>query len=379
MVEIQTLEALRKICCSYGSVKRHVYGDVTAGVPVRSYLTFTKAPKVRVQTWGKRAVTESEVQQQKQQQKQQRQQRQSDKGEESKVSRKCACDPPAPAEELLDVGRAEQPVESEESDGEGSGEEGAVWAVPGEEEAARLNLKVRRHRGSDAKTGVEVLTLPLLPQQLAELTAAILAGFAAGKQSGKRVSCKWSDPALPMEVVAKGYRDYHSVHGRHNPAEQFKATCVLGPLAPMWQYCRLLPHLSCILAFVCCQFPGREVAFVHLLDQTSDQAKFDLHTDNAPHLGDGYDTIELSCVFCLTDGPSSMQVAGYEVFSYDGAGQGCVFHSALWHASVHAAPGTPHFSGPQDCKMKPPGRRFYRVPAAAGAVDRSVRRCAADN
>ena len=64
----------------------------------------------------------------------------------------------------------------------------------------------------------------------------------------------------------------------------------------------------------------------------------------------GYGDIELSYVFCLTEGQSSMQIAGYEVFQYGGAGQGAVFNAAFWHASVHAEPGTVKVAVFLNCK-----------------------------
>ena len=96
---------------------------------------------------------------------------------------------------------------------------------------------------------------------------------------------------------------------------------------------------SHILAFVRLHAPGRAIAFVHLLDQSSEQAQFTWHVDNNPKDGE-YGQIDLSFVFCITDTDSSMQVAGKAAFQYAGAGSGCVFSSGLWHASVHAAPGT---------------------------------------
>ena len=70
------------------------------------------------------------------------------------------------------------------------------------------------------------------------------------------------------------------------------------------------------------------------------QAVDDPPTAGANSAPPGYGDIELSYVFCLTEGQSSMQIAGYEVFQYGGAGQGAVFNAAFWHASVHAEPGT---------------------------------------
>ena len=50
--------------------------------------------------------------------------------------------------------------------------------------------------------------------------------------------------------------------------------------------------------------------------------------------------IELSFIFLLTGGASSMQIAGKGVFQYVGAGSGCTFHASLWHSSIMAEQGT---------------------------------------
>ena len=49
---------------------------------------------------------------------------------------------------------------------------------------------------------------------------------------------------------------------------------------------------------------------------------------------------ELSFVFCMTDGPSSMCVAGAQPFHYMGKGSGWMFMSRMFHASGAASEGT---------------------------------------
>ena len=129
-----------------------------------------------------------------------------------------------------------------------------------------------------------------------------------------------------------------SFMARVDGAKQFKATVVL-EAEKLWRYCAVLPHLAAILMYVETCAPGRTIAVVHILDQSSDQAKFRWHVDNNTR-GIGYGNIELSFVFCLTDGASSMQVAGKDVFEYRGAGDGCMFRASLWHALGHAIAGT---------------------------------------
>ena len=331
--ELRTLEKLRKIGFSYATIRRHVYGDAACGVQPHSYLSLEKPPRVRGKAWGKRAASEAEIQQQKQLKLKQEQ-------ESKKPCNKMRVVPVQHdhEEELLEVGRGDGDQVVPEATEANKHSEQEVWDVS-EEEAVKLNLRVRRLRGLDASTAVEPLKLPLSEQELEELTAAIRQGFASGQQSSSGISCQWQDPVTGQLLVAKGYRKYGRVHGKHIEAEQFKVTCVLGPESQLWKYSRVLPHLSTILAYIEQQAPNRSVAFVHLLDQNSNQAKFSWHVDNSRH-DLGYGDIELSFVFLLTATASSMQVAGKEVFAYAGAGSGCMFHAALWHASVDASPGT---------------------------------------
>ena len=134
-------------------------------------------------------------------------------------------------------------------------EQPAMEPVVSEEEAKQRNYsaKIRRHRGSDPETSVERLRLPLSQTQLSELAAAIRAGFRAGQQSGKRISCMWKEPVTGAVCTARGYRSYGAVNGKHEPAKQFKVTCVLTPEARLWEYCMVLPHLSypCLCQIAC--------------------------------------------------------------------------------------------------------------------------------
>ena len=81
--------------------------------------------------------------------------------------------------------------------------------------------------------------------------------------------------------------------------------------------------------------PGLALLACHMLRQDSLQACFSWHQDdkNNPH------TL-LSMVFLLSDGRSTMRLAGFEPFEYDGAGCGCAFPSGAHHRSGGAARGT---------------------------------------
>ena len=66
----------------------------------------------------------------------------------------------------------------------------------------------------------------------------------------------------------------------------------------------------------------------HMLRQDSKQACFSWHQDNLnnPHT-------KLSMVFLLSERSSSMRVAGFVPFVYDGPGYGCAFPSGAHHRS----------------------------------------------
>ena len=108
----------------------------------------------------------------------------------------------------------------------------------------------------------------------------------------------------------------------------------------LWLYCKVLPHLDELLYCVGKRAEGRELIRVHVLRQSERgagrQALFGWHTDSETE-----DGAELSFVFCLTPGPSSMGVAcALEQFQYSGKGSGCMFLSQMYHASGAASEGT---------------------------------------
>jgi hypothetical protein len=341
--EVAQLCDEKKILTSYNSLHRYVYGHrkdaTTMYLEPLAYLTATSAPKARLST--RRASTRPSSSRARQEPTPERSCSDSERSKRSRAApQQVASDSKQghhPDEQLLELGGQ---LECISSCGESGDEEPSEEPSISLEEAVHRNLRVPRHRGSDRETGVERLVLPLSQAELSELAAAIRVGFDAGKQSGKRVSCLWSHAPTGRTITATGYRSYGAINGRHNAAAQFKATCVLKPEL-LWSYCGVLPHLSTILQFAqsLCSGPDRAIAYVHLLDQTSEQAQFTWHVDNNSKDGD-YGEVEVSFVFCVTDTPSSMQVAGKAKFHYEGAGSGCMFHSSLWHASGHAAPGT---------------------------------------
>ena len=107
-------------------------------------------------------------------------------------------------------------------------------------------------------------------------------------------------------------------------------------------YAKVLPHFNELLwrvSKLASKFAsGMRLVRVHVLRQSGQgrgrQALFGWHTDSETEEG-----AELSFVFCLTDAPSSMRVAGAEPFHYTGKGSGCMFMSRMFHASGAASEG----------------------------------------
>ena len=107
----------------------------------------------------------------------------------------------------------------------------------------------------------------------------------------------------------------------------------------LWLYVKVLPHFDELLWRVSKLAFGLHLVRVHVLRQSGQgcgrQALFGWHTDDETEEG-----AELSFVFCLTDAPSSMCVAGAQPFHYRGKGSGCMFMSSMFHASGEATEST---------------------------------------
>ena len=83
--------------------------------------------------------------------------------------------------------------------------------------------------------------------------------------------------------------------------------------------------------------PGMQVAYVHVLQQSSAQACFNWHTDTET---EGYGAVRKTMVVLLSDTASSMQVQDEPEFVYSGVGAAALFDSDRIHRSGQASAGT---------------------------------------
>ena len=80
----------------------------------------------------------------------------------------------------------------------------------------------------------------------------------------------------------------------------------------------------------------------HILRQSSSGKKgaketlFKYHQDQES----GKESSFITVIIKLTDTLTSMQVAGYDKFTYEEVGSAAVFYSGLWHKSIHADENT---------------------------------------
>ena len=188
---------------------------------------------------------------------------------------------------------------------------------------------------------------------LAALALAVNEGFKHGKDRGvaENVSCRWrieDGPEMGGWVQGFGFGDFGTHRGEHVSKEQIKSNCVIDVtnLQRTMQMCSVLPGLMEVMNFCLshCKAAKRqlEVAYVHLLNQESDQVVYDWHRDHKS--GKGYGDIKLTYAFLL-DTPgwysgrpmcrkgyqTSVQIGGKAEYFYEAPGYGVMFHSVLWH------------------------------------------------
>ena len=119
-----------------------------------------------------------------------------------------------------------------------------------------------------------------------------------------------------------GWDSYINVVGAtHNAKAQAKHTTLLyrGEAGMLQRLRAGLPGFDALerMALVAC--PGMQVAFVHVLQQSSAQACFSWHTDTET---EGYGAVRKTMVVLLSDTASSMQVQDEPEFVYSGVGGG---------------------------------------------------------
>ena len=138
----------------------------------------------------------------------------------------------------------------------------------------------------------------------------------------------------------RGWNSYNNVVGaKHNAKVQAKHTTLLyrGEAGMLQRLRAGLPGFDALerMALVAC--PGMQVAFAHVLQQSSAQACFNWHTDTQT---EGYDAVRKTMVVLLSDTTSSMQIQGEPEFAYSGVGAAALFDSDRVHRSGQASAGT---------------------------------------
>lgn len=193
----------------------------------------------------------------------------------------------------------------------------------------RLGLPAE-HRG-----GRSIQISASLAQRLHDsLQAAYVRGRSSGSSGGLDVR------AAGRRHVFWGFENYTSVQASLNREEQRKWTTML-PVHEVeeatWRPLLYggLDGFEELVALAKCLAGDHMLLACHLLHQGSLQACFTWHQDNRNN-----PLTKLSMVFLLSPGPSTMCVAGFEPFVYQGPGHGCCFPSEAHHRSGGSRAGT---------------------------------------
>ena len=194
---------------------------------------------------------------------------------------------------------------------------------------AKLRLPVDHHGGRRVS----------ISQPLAR---TVLSSFQAGFERAER---KGNAGGLTVihggwEHTFFGFEDYNRVQADLVPSSQKRSTTML-PVHELeersWQPLLFngIPGFEELIASAKLQAgAGLTLLACHMLRQDSKQACFAWHQDN---LNNPF--VKLSMVFLLSEGSSSMRVAGFEAFNYATQGDGCAFPSAAHHRSGPPSPG----------------------------------------
>ena len=137
-----------------------------------------------------------------------------------------------------------------------------------------------------------------------------------------------------------GWDSYINVVGAtHNAKAQAKHTTLLyrGEAGMLQRLRAGLPGFDALERMALFACPGMQVAYVHVLQQSSAQACFNWHTDTET---EGYGAVRKTMVVLLSDTASSMQVQDEPEFAYSGVGAAALFDSDRIHRSGQASAGT---------------------------------------
>ena len=177
------------------------------------------------------------------------------------------------------------------------------------------------------------------------LYSALCKGIANSKGFRHSLELHLRSAAQPFAPTVStafyGWGSYVNVPDcKHNATEQSKHTTLLYRGEPgLLQQLRLgLPGFDALVRMAEDACPGFEVAFAHVLQQSSPQACFGWHTDTAT---EGYEDVRKTLVVLLSDTESSMQIEGRsQPFVYSGVGCAALFDSDCMHCSGPASHGT---------------------------------------
>ena len=166
----------------------------------------------------------------------------------------------------------------------------------------------------------------------------------------------------------KGWASYVNVVGAtHNAKAQAKHTTLLyrGETGMLQRLRAGLPGFDSLERMALDACPGMQVAFVHVLQQSSAQACFNWHTDTET---EGYGAVRKTMVVLLSDTASSMQVRDEPEFVYSGVGAAALFDSDRIHRSGQASAGTLKIALMLKPMDVPPSVASTIACAGAGAV-----------
>ena len=183
---------------------------------------------------------------------------------------------------------------------------------------------------------MSLTSLRLDAKHAIELGDALSRGAVAAKGTAHSL-------VLPLDGKPLGFNGWDSyvnvIGATHNAKAQAKHTTLLyrGETGMLQRLRTGLPGFDALesMALVAC--PGTQVAFVHVLQQSSAQACFNWHTDTET---EGYGAVCKTMVVLLSDTASSMQIQGEPEFAYSGVGAAALFDSDRIHRSGQASAGT---------------------------------------
>lgn len=211
---------------------------------------------------------------------------------------------------------------------------------------------------------MSISSLRLEAEHAIQLGDALRHGAVAAKSTAHSLVLSLGGKPLGFN----GWDSYANVVGAtHNAKAQAKHTTLLyRGEAEMLQRLRAgLPGFDALerMALVAC--PGMQVAYVHVLQQSSAQACFNWHTDTET---EGYGAVRKTMVVLLSDTASSMQIQGEPEFAYSGVGAAALFDSDRIHRSGQASAGTLKIALMLKPMDVPPSVASTIACAGAGAV-----------